>query len=60
MSAGILRRGLPPETRREHRATLSAAVVAIVFAVIAAVSFAVDQNLTLSVVPAQAAHRDAR
>ena len=59
MSPGISLRGLPTETRRERRATWCAAVVAIVFAAIAMVSFAVDQNLTLSVVPAPAAHRAA-
>jgi hypothetical protein len=45
--------------RAEHRSAW-AAIVAVLFAAVAAISFAVDQSITLSTLPAPPAHSGLR
>jgi hypothetical protein len=54
MGAGASSYDLPPDNRRDPGGIAWATVIAILFAAIAAISFAVDQNVTLSGLPAPA------
>jgi len=51
MSPGAFLYHSPPEARRADSSIAWASVVAILFAAIAAISFAVDQSVTLSSLP---------
>jgi hypothetical protein len=42
---------LPPDEHRDPRGVVWASVIAILFVAVAAISFAVDQSVTLSSVP---------
>jgi hypothetical protein len=53
MNPGAYLSDLPPGKQRDHGVAW-ASVVAILFAVVAAISFAVDQSVTLSNLPAPA------
>lgn len=52
MSPGASWYDLPPKGRRDRGAIAGAFIIAILFATVAAVSFAVDQSVTLSSLPA--------
>jgi hypothetical protein len=54
MSPGASLYDLPPGNRRGPGGIAWASVIAILFVAIAAISFAVDQNVTLSGLPAAA------
>jgi hypothetical protein len=54
MGANASSYDLPPDRRRDPDGVARATVIAILFAAIAAISFAVDQNVTLSTLPAPA------
>jgi hypothetical protein len=43
---------MPPDKRRDPAGVAWASVIALVFVAVAAISFAVDQNVTLSSLPA--------
>ena len=51
MSPGASLFGSPPDVRREPGGVAWASVIAILFAAIATISFAVDQSVTLSSLP---------
>jgi hypothetical protein len=59
MSSGASFYQAPPDARRDHGGVAWASVIAILFAAIAAISFAVDQSVTLSSLPAPPPARDA-
>ena len=52
MGPGASLYGLPPNERRDAGGTGWALVIAMLFATVAAISFAVDQSVTLSSLPA--------
>ena len=52
MSPGASLYELPPNKHRDQGAVAWALVIAILFALVAALSFAVDQSVTLSNLPA--------
>jgi hypothetical protein len=52
MSPGASAYDVPPDDRRDPGGVAWASVIAILFAAIAATSFAVDQSVTLSSIPA--------
>jgi hypothetical protein len=54
MGPGASAYDLPPDNRRDPAGVAWASVIAVLFAAIAAISFAVDQNVTLSVLPTPA------
>jgi len=54
MRAGAFFYHLPQEHRHDPRGVAWASVIAILFAAVAAISFAVDQSVTLSGFPAPA------
>ncbi len=51
MSPGASLSDVPPDARREPGGVAWASVIAILFVAIAAISFAVDQSVTLSSLP---------
>ena len=51
MSPGATLYEMPPAKRRDPAGIAWASVIAIVFVAVAAISFAVDQNVTLSSLP---------
>ena len=51
MSPGASLSHVPPDARREPGGVAWASVIAILFVAIAAISFAVDQSVTLSNLP---------
>jgi hypothetical protein len=51
MNPGASFYDLPPDARREPSGVAWASVIAILFAAIATISFAVDQSVTLSNLP---------
>ena len=52
MGPGASLYDLPPDKGRDPRGVAWASVIAVLFAVVAVTSFAVDQNVTLSSLPA--------
>jgi hypothetical protein len=52
MSPGASLYDLPPDKQRDPGGVAWASVIAILFAAVAAISFAVEQNVTLSSLPA--------
>ena len=52
MSPGASLYGVPPDDRGDPGGVARASAIAILFAAIAAISFAVDQSVTLSSLPA--------
>jgi hypothetical protein len=58
MNPGASCYGSPPDKERDHGVAW-ASVVAILFAAVAAISFAVDQSVTLSNLPAASPAADA-
>lgn len=60
MGLGASLSELPPGRQRGRGATAWAAVIAVLFAAVAAVSFAIDQTVTLSSPPAAPVASSAR
>ena len=56
MSRGAFLHYVPPHRRGEEVGVIWASVVAVLFAAVAALSFAVDQSVTLSPLPAPSAY----
>jgi hypothetical protein len=51
MNPGTSWYDLPPDEHRDPRGVAWASVIAILFAAVAAISFAIDQSVTLSALP---------